>query len=215
METNNLNNMTTEEIKAVEEAAKVKPIWKFNDGDFVAWDSEGDFGNEIDHCVAIQRGDNGWINIGNKLELDIYAILNPDAVTFIHESVCGFPFNYRLATNQEIEQLLCGVNDHGKIWDRENRCIYDLRKPSEESIMLAKRIICTMDDWMQFDENDVLENLEEVATEIAKLMQPDVNAELLEALKMIKDLNGGDVTGNETWFLAQQAITNYEKQQGV
>ena len=54
-----------------------------------------------------------------------------------------------------------------------------------------------------------------ISKRIAKLMQPDVNVELLEALKMIKELNGGDVTGNETWFLAQQAISNYEKQQGI
>jgi len=56
------------------------------------------------------------------------------------------------------------------------------------------------------------------AAEIAKLLpssrsqEDDVNMKLLEALKMIKELNGSDMTGNETWSLAQQAISNHEKQ---
>lgn len=97
----------------------------------------------------------------------------------------------------------------------------NLRKPSEESIMLAKRIICTMDDWMQFDENDVLENLEEVATEIAKLLQPDVNAELLSALDKISNAPlpfneyEKDVFIHEAIRIASEAISNYEKQQGI
>lgn len=54
----------------------------------------------------------------------------------------------------------------------------------------------------------------DAATEIAKLLQPDVNAELMGALKKIKTMCDGNITNeNNIWHTCNKAISNYEKQQ--
>lgn len=55
-------------------------------------------------------------------------------------------------------------------------------------------------------------SIRNAAQEIAKLLTPDVNAGLLEALNRIEILNRSvdGITGNESWFLAQDAINKYQ-----
>lgn len=54
---------------------------------------------------------------------------------------------------------------------------------------------------------------ESVAREIASILpRREADKELLEALHKIMNLNaGGEITGNESWFVAQEAIKNYRK----
>lgn len=101
------------------------------DGDIVSWDSEGDFGDEVEHCVAIVRGDNGWTNTTFHPEINIYAILNPDGVIFFSKSVTSYPFNFRLADDSDIKKLLSGLKKEGKMWNNELKQIDELMQNSE------------------------------------------------------------------------------------
>lgn len=175
----------TENIELKKTETKFKP----KDGDFVAWDSEGDFGDEIDHCIAIVHGEGKWRNVIDNEELDIHAILNPDNIAFVCKSVRSFPFNFRPATDTEIMQLVSALEKTDKTWNFYKKCIEDLKcKPSEDkgaslgvskdrvepwqpSEVLKQKMIALFDDNFDFDTPAMSrKRFIEIIPEIAKLL---------------------------------------------
>ena len=141
METNNLNSMTTEEQKAVEEAA-------------------------------------------NKHEL--FSSIRGDKYSFVKGA--EFLSNLRKPSEPKIK----------------------VGEPSEE---LVEKIHETLDECV----GEM--GFYKISKRIAKLMQPDVNAELLSALDKISNAPlpfneyEKDVFIHEAIHIASEAISNYEKQQ--
>lgn len=91
----------------------------------------------------------------------------------------------------------------------------ELRKPSEN---LVEEIVSSLeleshyhDDW------DMVQYLcstdfEKIAQSIANLAPFNQNAKLLEALRKIVNLNaGGEITGNKSWVVAQEALKEFDK----
>jgi hypothetical protein len=86
----------------------------------------------------------------------------------------------------------------------------ELRKPSENLVLVQQIESILREEWRQ----DVYKGHNKTAREIAKLMQPDVNAELLKALKnsvlFIKS-NDQQPKGLDRWDELVQTIEKQSK----
>lgn len=99
----------------------------------------------------------------------------------------------------------------------------ELRKPSEE--LIQTNDVIKMLESIKKDANNlhsgnvahqkvhIIGGINYLMEEIAKLMQPDVNAELLGALKLAKTFLHRNDLSTPQWKIITEAISNYEKQQ--